>query len=186
MPATVPVQEKLLSGEELLALGDIGPCELIDGRIVPLSPTGAEHGVVEANLSYELTHFARQRGAGWVLTGEVGIYTRRAPDRVRAADIVFLSKERSPAPPGHRFLDIAPDVVIEIVSPDDRWQDIRQKIEEYFAIGAGQVWIVEPANRTVLVYRSPTTIQKFEEGDVLTGEGPLEGFQLPVARLFGP
>ena len=166
-------------------MGDIGPCELIDGRIVPQSLAGGEHGLIEATVAFELDRFVKPRDLGWVMIGGVGIYTRRSPDRVRAADIVYLSKERAPEAPGWGFLDIAPDLVVEIMSPDDRWQDVRQKIEEYFAIGVQQVWIVEPANRAVLVHRSLTDMQRFSPGENLVGEGPLEGFSLAVDSLFG-
>ena len=58
------------------------------------------------------------------------------------------------------------------------------KIEEYFSIGIQRVWIVESENRAVRVYRSPTEMQKLSEPDTLKGEGPLERFELAVARLF--
>lgn len=61
---------------------------------------------------------------------------------------------------------------------------MRQKIEEYFSVGVQWVWVVEPENRTVLVYRSATEMRKWGEADVLRGEGVLEGFEMPVARLF--
>lgn len=73
---------------------------------------------------------------------------------------------------------------MEILSPEDRWQSVRQKIEEYFAIGVKWVWVIEPENRAVLVYRSNTEMHKLGEEDTLKGEGILEGFTLPVASLF--
>lgn len=180
---TAPPEIKLIIGEELLAMGDIGPCELIDGRIVPMTPTGGEHGIVEFELGRHLGNFAADRGLGWVMGGEVGIYTRRNPDRVRGADVVFISKERLPEST-RGFLQVAPELIVEIMSPEDRWQDIRQKLDEYFSIGVERVWIVEPGNRTVLVYRSTSKVQEFREEDTLRGEGVLEGFTLPVASLF--
>jgi len=180
---TAPSKTKLITGEELLAMGDIGPCELIDGRIVPMSPTGGEHGVVELNLGFELKQFVKQRGLGWVMVGEVGIYTRRDPDRVRGADVVFISKDRLPEPP-KGFLEIAPELIVEVVSPGDSWQDIRDKLKEYFAIGVQWVWIVELAEQTVLVFHSPTELAEFGQNDTLKGEGVLEGFTLPVSTLF--
>lgn len=61
--------EHLLMGEELLLMGDVGPCELIDGRVMPISPTGGEHGRIENRLGFELTLFVRQKQSGWVLVG---------------------------------------------------------------------------------------------------------------------
>lgn len=178
-----PPETKLITGEELLEMGDIGPCELIDGRIVPMSPTGGEHGISELNLGSELRSFVRQRQLGWVMTGEVGIYTRRNPDRVRGADVAFISKERLPERPTG-FLEIAPELVVEVISPTDRWQEVHEKIEEYFAIGVNWVWVVEPASQAVRIYRSVTKMQKLSQGDTLTGEGALAGFTLSVAEIF--
>ncbi|GIK43363.1 MAG: restriction endonuclease [Chloroflexota bacterium] len=181
---TVLSKAKLITGEELLAMGDIGPCELIDGRIVPMSPTGGEHAYIEFYLGSEISNFVQPKKLGWVLGGEVGIYTRRQPDRVRGADVAFISKNRSPRRPTRGFLEVAPELVVEIMSPDDRWQDVQQKLEEYFSIGVEWVWIVEPENRAIYVYRSGTEAQKFGEDDIIQGEGVLAGFSLSVANLF--
>lgn len=176
--------DKLITGDELLEMGDIGPCELIDGRIVYMSPTGGEHARLEIRLGVELDLFVRRKNLGWALVGEVGIYTQRNPDRVRGADAAFISKARLPDGLGHGFLDVAPELVVEIMSPTDRWQDVRQKIEEYFEAGVIWVWVVEPDNRKVLVYNSPTEARKYSEGERILGEGVLDGFSLEVAGLF--
>ena len=181
--ADLPAKTKLVTGEELLDMGDIGRCELIDGRIVYMSPVGGEHSFVEFNIGAELRTFARQQKIGWVLGGEVGIFIRRNPDRIRGADVAFVSKKQLAHPP-RGFLEVAPELVIEIISPNDRWEDVRAKIGDYFSIGVERVWIVEPAKRTVLVYRSNTQFQEFAESDTLNGEGILEGFSLAVAEIF--
>ena len=176
--------EILLTGEDLLQKGDIGPCELIDGRIVPMSPTGWLHGRIEIRLGMALERFVQQWQLGWVVVGEVGIYIRRNPDTVRAADVAFLSRKRVSKEPSGGFLEVVPELIVEIGSPSDRWQELRQKVEEYFRSGVEQVWIVEPENRAVLVYTSPTKKKKFASGEQLIGEGALEGFVLDVADLF--
>jgi Uma2 family endonuclease len=178
------VRPKLITGEELLAMGDIGPCELIDGRIVPMAPTRGKHGVLEITLGWHLRSFVVAHQLGRVLGGEVGIYTHRNPDRVRGADLAFLSNERLVGQSLEGFLDVAPDLVVEIMSPDDRWREVRQKLTEYFRIGVRWVWVIEPESRAVLVYRSVNDVHELKEGDILTGEGSLEGFALPVASLF--
>ena len=71
--STAQTETTLITGEELLAMGDIGPCELIDGRIVAMSPTGGRHGIIESRLGSALSFFVQEHNLGWVLTGEVGI-----------------------------------------------------------------------------------------------------------------
>ena len=183
VPRTRPRAQQI-TGEELLAMGDVGPCELIDGRIVRMNPTGLQHGNIEIALGSALRDFVRKRQLGRVVGGEVGIYTRRNPDRVRGADIAFVSQERLAEKSPKGFLKVAPELVVEIMSPSDRWQDVRQKLDEYFAIGVQRVWIVEPDNLTVLVCLSSTEMRKLGEADLLIGEGVLDGFSLPVAELF--
>jgi Putative restriction endonuclease len=88
----------LMSGEDLFRRPDLGPCELVNGRIVPLPPTGPDHGFVESNFAGELRSWARSTGLGRVLTGEVGLYVRRNPDTVRGADVVYISNGRYAMP----------------------------------------------------------------------------------------
>jgi Uma2 family endonuclease len=183
VPRTKP-RAKLVTGEELLAMGDVGPCELIDGRIVRMNPSGMQHGDIVIALGSALRDFVRKRQLGRVVGGEVGIYTRREPDRVRAADIAFVSRERLADKSLKGFFKVAPELVVEIISPTDRWQNMRDKLEEYFAIGVHRVWIVEPDSRDVLVYSASTEMRKFGEGDMLMGEGVLDGFTLAIAELF--
>jgi Uma2 family endonuclease len=182
---TIVTETPLITGDELLAMGDIGPCELIDGRIVPMSPSGGEHGFIEfSTLGIELAQFVRQHKLGWVVGGEVGIYTRRNPDRVRGADIAFISRQRLPHKPGPGYIAVAPELVVEVVSPTDSWPEVRQKVKEYLSIGVERVWVVDPENREVLVYRSLKDSLTLSDEDTLLGEGKLEGFSLAVGRIF--
>jgi Uma2 family endonuclease len=124
---------KLLTGPELLALGDIGPCELIEGKVVPMSPTGDLHGGYESNFAYYVRDFVRQRKVGHVRVGEVGIYIRRNPDTVRGADLAHISAERyAKRKQQSGFLDVAQELIVEIMSPDDRWVDVSEKLNRRF------------------------------------------------------
>lgn len=177
--------DTLVTGEELLAMGDIGPSELVAGRIVRMSPTGFDHGTYEGNFYEHLKSFLRGRTLGSVAVGEVGIYTHRNPDTARAADVIFISHDRLAQRKARRgFLDVAPELVVEVLSPDDAWSDVTQKLREYFAIGVQLVWVADPASRTVYAYRSLTDVREFGEADELTGDDVLPGFTVPVARLF--
>ncbi|HJX27948.1 MAG TPA: Uma2 family endonuclease [Thermoanaerobaculia bacterium] len=180
----LPKHERLITAEELARLPDMGPCELVNGRIVPLSPAKPLHGYYEGAIGIPLGNYARESGQGRVLFGEVGIWTRRSPDTVRGADLVFISHDRYARRDLGGFLDIAPELVIEVLSPDDRRGEVMEKLEEYLAMGVDVVWIVDPKHRYVLAYRSRMEVERFEEWDVLTEEEILPGFSLPVAEIF--
>jgi Uma2 family endonuclease len=176
-------QSQSITGEEFSLFGDTGPYELVNGQIVPISPATGEHALVAAGMMTQLQNFIRPRQAGWVLGGRVGIYTKRNPDTVRGMDIAVISKARLPVLP-KSYLEVAPEVVMEITSPDDRWKDSQDRLKEYFAIGVDCVWLIEPEDRTVFVYSELTEMICLGEEDVLGGEGPLTGFALPVAAIF--
>ncbi|HEY4564770.1 MAG TPA: Uma2 family endonuclease, partial [Thermoanaerobaculia bacterium] len=127
--------ERLITGEELFHSPDLGPCELVDGRIVPTMPTGDEHADVEAELLTSLRVYGKETGRGRAVGGEVGIYIRRNPDTVRAADVVFISKERDLRPRAKGYFEIAPELVVEVLSPDDRMSRVREKLRDYFSAG---------------------------------------------------
>jgi Uma2 family endonuclease len=176
-------QAKLLTGAEAFNLAMDRPFELVHGKIVFMDYTGDEHGIMESEIARHLGNFVMPRKLGWVLTGEVGLYTRYAPDTVRGVDVIFISRRRLSAPSG-KALQIAPELVIEIISPNDCWSELRNKIAEYFAIGVERVWIVEPEKKQLLVYRTPTDFTQLTAQETVQGEGILEGFTLSLQELF--
>lgn len=182
--ALLPKHEGLITAEELAHLPDLGPCELVHGRIVPLSPAQPLHGYYEGTIGVPLANYARASGRGRALFGEVGIRTRRGPDTVRGADFAFISHERWARRNPKGFLDVPPELVVEILSPDDRRGEVMEKLEEYLAMGVDLVWIVDPEHRYVLAYRSQLDVERFDEGDSLIDEEVLPGFSLPVADIF--
>jgi len=72
----------------------------------------------------------------------------------------------------------------DLAQATDRWQDLRQKIEDYFSIDVDHVWVVEPAPQHVLIFDSPTDMRKFTRSDVFEADGVLAGFSLKVSDLF--
>ncbi|HZQ09770.1 MAG TPA: Uma2 family endonuclease [Anaerolineae bacterium] len=175
---------QLITGEELLARGDIGRCELVEGKIVMLSPTGNRHARIESRFDRTLGAYGESHGLGIALVGELGIYTHRNPDSVRAPDFAFVSKERAARVKSDGYLEIAPDLVLEVMSPDDRWTNVMKKLGEYLEIGVRVVLIAEPDNQRVSAYRSLTDVQIFNVNDVLTVEDVLPGFSVPISTLF--
>lgn len=180
----IPHDPDILSGEDLFDMGDIGRSELVKGKLLLMAPTGYEHGISENRIGSLLREHVNQKGIGEVLTGEVGIYTRRSPDTVRGADVLYISNERFQNVKSKSYLDVAPELIVEVLSPGDRWVNMMEKLEEYFSIGVKVVWIADPKHRTIRVYRSSTSVEQFSDGDILTCEDVLPGFACKVAGLF--
>jgi Uma2 family endonuclease len=156
----------------------------VEGRIVPVVPTGYAHGELETRLAARLFAWAEATGRGRVFTGEVGIYIRRNPDTVRAADVLYVSNERYARHGPAGYLDVAPELAVEVLSPDDRWSEVTGKLDDYFSAGVDAVWVVDPRRRQVFVYRSLSAVQPLGEGQVLENPDLLPGFSLPLADLF--
>jgi Uma2 family endonuclease len=173
-----------ITGEELAALPDLGPCELVRGRIIEMSPTNWKHGLLVQAVADTLHRFVSARGPGKVLTDEVGLYTERAPDTVRGADVIVISNERLGRVRSESFLDVAPELVVEVLSPGNAAQEMSRKVAEYLAAGVDAVWVVDPVGRTVQVHRQ-SGVDAVEAGGTIRGEGLLDGLEVDVAVLFG-
>jgi Uma2 family endonuclease len=174
-----------VTGEELLRMPWLNPCELVGGRIVRMTPTNPTHGRIEVNVAAALRAFVRTQNLGVVMAGEVGVFTTRNPDTVRAPDVLFLSHERDARRTRRDgFLDVAPDLVVEILSPTDRPDAVRRKLVEYFAAGVRLAWVIDPATRTVRVHQARGETRSLGAGDVLSGADVLPGFELPIQDVF--
>jgi Uma2 family endonuclease len=185
--ATVTRQsERLITGREYAAMPENKRTELVRGRITLMTPPPAwEHGKTECNLVCPLGMFVDTHDLGRIAVGEVGLYTGRDPDTVRGADILFISHaqlaKRNLDEP---YLDVAPELIVEIRSPSNTRAEIEEKLGEYFAIGVKLVWLADPATRTVSVYRSLTDVRHLTASDELSGEDVLPGFRIAVAKIF--
>jgi Uma2 family endonuclease len=185
MGHAVEPTDRLITGEEFYWRSDLGRCELVEGKIKEMPPaTGHFHGRLEFRIAQRIGEFLKGRDVGQVMVGEVGIYTVRDPDSVRAAGALFISHDRYDRVQSDSFLDIPPELVVEIMSSENTWEEMRRKLREYFDVGVDTVWVVEPSNRAVQVYRGIDDVQTLEEEDTLTGDGPLDGLTIDVVALF--
>ncbi len=175
---------KLLTGQDLWALGDTGLSELVAGRLVAVGPATNTHGRVLAAISTLLYKFVEKQDVGRLAVGGVGIYTQRDPDTIRAADLLFIAHERLAQIKTDDFLDVPPNLIVEVLSPSDSWSTVTQKLREYFAAGVELVWVADPEVNIVYAYRSLTDVREFTEEDDLPGDDILPGFSVPVASLF--
>lgn len=176
----------LLTIDDLMKLPDDGNrYELHDGELVTMPPNGFEHTEIVIELGTEIKLYLRSNPIGRVGGSDPGIILRRNPNHVLAPDLCFFSRERLPA--GVRVpscTDLIPDLVVEVVSPNDSAQEVQQKVAEWLAAGVRLVWVLYPNQRTIYAYRSVTDVRVYAAADTLDGGDVLPGFACSVAGLF--
>ncbi len=188
---TTPAPEKVLTVEEFDCLPEPiagGKMELVDGRVVTMTPATADHGELQGELAAALLSFVRPRALGKVFV-ETAFLVRRDPDVVRAPDVSFLATANVPGKAQRQrgSLRVAPDLAVEVTSPTDSINEIQRKVEEYLDAGSARVWIVWPELQSITVYRSNRDAHISRTADTLTSDDagfPEPGFTLPLAALF--
>jgi len=185
-PAYVPKMDTtLLTADELLntSIPD-KRVELVRGVLIVREPAGYLHGDVTMRLGARLSSFATARELGRVLAAETGFRVQSDPDTVRAPDIAFLSTERIPDPRPQGFLTMAPDLVVEVLSPHDRPGETLAKIGDWLEGGARLVWVVDPERRGARIYRPDGSQSVISENESLDGEDVLPGFTCQLAEVL--
>ena len=122
---------------------------------------------------------------GSVYAAETGFRLASDPDTVRAPDAAFVCQARLDAVGAVAgYWPGAPDLVVEVVSPGDRYGEVAEKVADWLAAGTQMVIVVEPQQRTVAVHRTPDAVDVLREGDVLEGGEVVPGWEVAVAALF--
>ena len=185
---------KRLTFEAWLALPETKQrYEIVDGvMLMPPAPT-ADHQWILAEIFLRLRRFVDDNGLGVVLPAPVDLLIQRQPLRTRQPDILYLSGERTGISGraglrGLQFLEMAPDLVVEIFSPSNTRREIGNKLEDYRRVGALECWLVSPEAETIEVLRLSTeeavTEAIFGVDGTLNSE-VLSDFFLPIRELFG-
>ncbi|MCZ6680053.1 MAG: Uma2 family endonuclease [Candidatus Poribacteria bacterium] len=179
------VPEKI-TGEQLLEMSSklIGHVELVKGEIIQIAPAGYVHGRLAHKLALFLGKYVQENGLGEMCAAKTGFYTARHPDSVRAADAAFIAKERIPQEPFDGYLEIVPDLTVEVISPNDRPREILEKVNECLQAGVKCIWVVYPKSREVYVYKANQPVEMLSDEDILTGDDVIPGFQCQVAEIF--
>ncbi len=144
-----------------------GLYEIVHGEVVEMAPAGFLHGDWEGEIYFRLKELLKNKG--WLAVGEVGIVISREPLTLRAADIVFVSREKSPERP-KGYLETPPDLVVEIEGPGSG--DLHPKLKDYFTFGVTRVLVVNPAEKTLALYTAEGRVSFHgaeEEIEVLPG-----------------
>jgi Uma2 family endonuclease len=172
-----------------------GPFELLNGERIAQVPTIARHNVVTRTIFRRMDTFAEAHQLGEVFSEAPfilpGTYSADWVKDSRVPDVMFIAAARlavykagDPTWDDKPYV-IVPDLVVEVVSPNDTYSKVETKIEQYLADGVQVLWLVDPQRRTVQVYYADRDWpDKLRDGDTLIGGDPLLGFTLPVQDIF--
>ena len=175
---------KTLSAEELSRVQPSGKrTELVRGVLVVREPAGYRHGEVAARLARILGNHVEEENLGRVLAAETGFTLARNPDTVRAPDVAFIRRERVPQPPPSGYAALAPDLVVEVLSPDDRPGQVLAKVADWLSAGTALVWVVDPERRNARVYRADGRESLVPEDGTLDGEDVVPGFRCDLGTI---
>lgn len=170
--------------EDLLEMPDGTGYELVDGELVERN-MGAESSWIGGRIFRLLGQRGEDRGLGWALPADCGYQCFEGdPTRVRRPDASFIVLGRLPderVPSGH--VRITPDLAVEVVSPNDLFSEVQEKVVEYLDAGVRLVWLVDPRTRSVYVYYA-SAVSRVQEEDELTGEDVLPGFRCRVNEFL--
>ncbi len=177
---------ELLTAEDLLRLNSQGiKGELIRGVLCETVSVGEEHGHIAGIFITFLNVHVRPQRLGRVGGTDVGVLIQRDPDMVREPDVYYVSSDRLPLSIRVQgYLEVMPELVVEIVSPTDQQQAVNDKTTMWLAHGVLMVIEVYPAERAVMVHRPGVPAATLTGDDVLDGCDVLPGFALPLSEIF--
>jgi Uma2 family endonuclease len=176
----------LITAEQFASRPDPGyPEELVRGRIVPMPMPKPRHGEICNKAGRIFGNFVEDHDLGRVLSNDTGVITERAPDTVRGADISFYSYARVPKGPlPDRYLDTPPDLVVEVLSPSDRWPKVLAKVAEYLDAGTTVVLVLDDERRLAHLYRADSAPHSLAADDELSIPDLLGDFRIRVGWFF--
>lgn len=180
------VTAKLMTADDLAHLPRDGfRYELIRGELRRMSPTGYPHAMYLSRIHVPLALYVDEQGLGDVLVGDPGFVLESGPDTVLRPDIAFVRAARVP-PDAEQvtYARLAPDLVIEVLSPSNRPGEVAEKIAIYHRTGVPVVWLFDPRRRRVLVHVAGIPPLVFDVHQTLDGGDVLPGFQLRLADVF--
>lgn len=177
-----PAPAPPLTPDDLLAMPNGKDYELVDG-ILSERNMGAQSSWIAARLMGLLQAFCRAGVRAWLFDAECGYLGFGRGSTLRKPDLSVVLHDRLPEIPSG-WINLAPDLAVEVVSPGDAAIDLELKVEEYLSAGVRLVWVVYPESRLVRVLRPDGTETRLREADTLHGEEVLPGFSCPVAELF--
>ncbi len=173
--------------EELLEMSDGVGFELVDGQLVERN-LSMESSWVGGELFRLLGNHCREKQLGFVFPADAGYECfPDSPKKIRRPDVSFVAHSRFPnGTIPVRFMKLAPDLAVEVVSPHDLYENVLAKVGEYLSVGVRLVWIIDPKQRAAQIYRLDGTTTFLRSGGELSGEDVVPEFRCPLKLLAPP
>jgi len=182
----VPGNTSITTAEQLFAMpSNDKRVELVNGVLKMMSPAGSEHGKIANRISFLLTKHVEQFDLGEVYAAETGFLISSNPDTVRAPDAAFVSHKRlASVEPTNSYLPLAPELVVEVISPNDRFSEVEAKASQWLAAGTKLVLVVDPGNVSIKTYGPEANIQTYQSGNTVECDEACSGWALSVDDVF--
>ena len=186
------VQAKTYTAEDLWELSHLPEyaemrLELSVGELIVMAPSSWQHGVASSKFIRIVGDFVETHHLGLTTGAETGYILHRNPDgrdTVRAPGIGFVAAARVPdVLPDTGYVPFAPDLAVEIISPNDKAHEVQDTVSAYLQYGPRMIWVAYPMSKTVVVH-TPSGAHTLREHDVLDGADVLPGFRVTVRELF--
>jgi Uma2 family endonuclease len=188
MSMTTPTiaTEKLMTIAEFAVLSsDDKQQELVKGKVIEMNLPKPKHGFICLEIGAILREYVKPRKLGRVFTNDSGVITERDPDSMRGPDVGYYSFSQVPAGKvADGYFEVMPELAFEVVSPDDSWPRLLEKVAEYLDAGVKVVCIADPRNETIQVHRADQPVQQLHGNDELMFPDVLPGFRCTAAQCF--
>lgn len=159
--------------------------ELVRGEVLEeMSRPGVLHGVVCSNVDYALGGYLRRVKRGHVTCNDTGILVEREPDTIRGPDVAYFAGSPKYGDLNPKWVEETPTLAVEVLSPNDKPGKVTRKVKDYLRSGVKVVWVVDPEERSVTVYRPGTDLEIFDQTQHLDGGDVLPGFRCAVGDFF--
>ncbi|MEH2359800.1 Uma2 family endonuclease [Nostoc sp.] len=156
------------------------------GELVIMPPTGSETGNREGNISGQLWVWSEQDGTGITFSSSTGFKLSTGAERSPDASWIKLERWNALSPEQQRkFAPICPDFVVELKSPSDNLQTLKEKMEEYMnEPGIHLGWLIDRKQRKVYIYRPGLPEECLDNPATISGESVLPGFILNMSKVW--
>lgn len=183
------VMARPLTVDDLLRLGSDARVEVVGGEVVTMTPVGGLHNWIAKRIAWALDAYMAEHKSGLVFTDSLLYVLSEKDDSVRIARVPDASYIRTADIPAdwdfERPYPGAPTLAVEVISPDDQFEDVVQKVGDYFAAGTAEVWVALPRQKALYRYRQgQSVVETYRAGESMDASDLFPGLALALAEVF--